>query len=106
VARKTGAGVSADLKIDYQLYETSYSKLTYLSSQLQDIQAQQAEYDGSMGSGDISGAMDNFAGNWSYHRNQLVNNISNLTQMVQKALTDFPKTDRGLARSLKAPGKG
>jgi hypothetical protein len=98
--------VTADLKIDYQLYETSYSKLTYLSSQLQDIQAQQAEYDGVMGSGDISGAMDNFAGNWTNHRNQIVNNINSLTQMVQKALTDFPKTDRDLGQSIKIPGKG
>jgi hypothetical protein len=98
--------MSADLKIDYELYETSNSKLTYLSSQLQDIQAQQAEYDGALGSGDISGAMDNFAGNWSYHRGQIVNNINNLTKMVQQALTDFPKTDRELAQSLKTSGKG
>lgn len=89
-----------DLRISYEDLETTNATMTSLVSEFGSIQAQQSQYDWAYGSGDIAGAMGNFAGNWTYHRKQLLGNMSDLQSMVSGALTDFPKTDRQLASEL------
>jgi hypothetical protein len=90
----------ADLKVDYQALSFTHQTLGGLASQFQNIQTQQSHYDWAMGSGDVAGAMDNFAGNWTYHRNQLISSINDLDSMVAAALEQFPKTDSQLTKSL------
>jgi hypothetical protein len=90
----------ADLKVDYQVLEFTHATLSRLASQFDGMQTQQAQYDRAMGSGDIAGAMDNFAGNWAIHRRQLIGKMQDLDQMVAAALREFPKTDSQLANSL------
>jgi hypothetical protein len=89
-----------DLKVDYQALSFTHQTLGGLVSQFKDIQTQQARYDWAMGSGDVAGAMDNFAGNWNYHRQQLINSMNDLDSMVVAALEQFPKTDNQLAKNL------
>lgn len=89
-----------DLRISYQDLESTKSTMSSLVNEFQNIQTQQSQYDWAMGSGDVAGAMDNFAGNWNYHRKQLLGKMQNLDSMVGEALTQFPKTDRGLAKQL------
>lgn len=90
----------ADLKIDYQVLEFTHATLSKLVSQFDSMQTEQSRYDQAMGSSQIAGAMDNFAGNWTYHRKQLVGKMQNLDSMVAAALKDFPKTDTDLAHQL------
>jgi len=44
--------------------------------------------------------MDNFAGNWNYHRKELISSMNDLDAMVATALEQFPKTDNQLAKNL------
>lgn len=99
IAEKDGA-VMADLKVDYQLLDSTERTLSSLTSEFQNIKAQEGSYDGAMGSGDIAGAMDSFAGNWDYHRGKLVDSMQALGKMVGQTRQAFQKTDTGLAHDL------
>jgi hypothetical protein len=90
----------SDLRISYNDLESTNAVLGGLVKDLEDIQTDTSEYDRAMGSSDISGAMDNFAGNWSIHREKLLGKMQNLQSMVDAALTEFPKTDREAASWL------
>jgi hypothetical protein len=91
----------ADLRISYQDLETTKATMGSLVNEFQNIQTEQSQYDSAMGSGQVAGALNSFAGNWSYHRKQLLGKMEDLDGMVSEALTQFPKTDGGLASSLK-----
>jgi hypothetical protein len=91
-----GASVT-DLRISYNDLESTSATLGGLIKDLENLQPDQSRYDKAMGSGDIAGAMDNFAGNWSIHRKKLLGNMQNLRSMVRAALTEFPKTDQKAA---------
>jgi hypothetical protein len=90
----------ADLKVDYQLLDSTERTLASLTSEFQNIRAQAGSYDGAMGSGDIASAMDSFAGNWDYHRQKLVGSMQALGKMVSQARQAFRKTDTSLAAGL------
>jgi len=94
-----------DLRISYNDLETTKATMSGLIGELENIQPDQSAYDGAMGSGDISGAMDSFAGNWSVHRQKLLGKMKNLNSMVSSALTDFPDTDRKAASWLTRKSK-
>jgi hypothetical protein len=87
-----------DLRISYPDLESTKSTLNSLVNEFQNIQTRQSGYDWAMGSGDVAGAMDNFAGNWDYHRKKLLGKMQNLDSMVSAALTEFQKTDHDLAK--------
>ncbi|HLH59622.1 MAG TPA: hypothetical protein VKV33_10780 [Streptosporangiaceae bacterium] len=95
----------ADLRVDYELLDSTERTLTSLTSEFQNIKAQEGSYDGAMGSGDIAGAMDSFAGNWDYHRKKLVGSMQALGQMVSQTKQAFQKTDTGLAHDLTKKSK-
>jgi uncharacterized protein YukE len=91
----------ADLKVDYQLLDSTERTLSSLVSEFQNIKAQEGSYDGAMGSGDIASAMDGFAGNWDYHRQKLVGSMQALGKMISESKDQFQKTDHHMASSLK-----
>lgn len=93
-----------DLRVDYSLLEASHKSLTSLADEFGNLQATTGGYDGAMGSGAIAGAMDGFAGNWSYHRNQLVANMKKLDDMITESVKQFMETDKKAAQEL--TGKG
>jgi hypothetical protein len=90
----------ADLKVDYQLLDSIERNLSSLVSQFENIETQTGSYDAAMGSGDIAGAMGNFAGNWEYHRKQIVSSMQSLGQMVNATKKHFQDTDDKLKASL------
>jgi hypothetical protein len=90
----------ADLKVDYQLLDSTETTLSSLVSEFQNIKAQESGYDGAMGSGDVAGAMDSFGGNWDYHREKLVGSMQALGKMVSESKQQFQKTDNQLKTSL------
>ena len=89
-----------NLRVDYTLLEASHKSLTSLASEFGSLQASTSGYDGAMGSGAIAGAMGNFAGNWSYHRDKLVANMHKLDDMITESVTQFTNTDQKLAREF------
>lgn len=94
----------SDLKVDYSLLEASHSRLTGLISEFGDLQASTSGYDGALGSGAIAGAMDGFAGNWSYHRDQLVADMQKLDDMITESVKQFMDTDKKAAQELLGKG--
>lgn len=90
----------ADLKVDYQLLDSTERTLSSLTSEFQHIKARESGYDGAMGSGDIASAMDSFAGNWDYHRDKLVGSMQALGKMITESKKKFTETDSQLASSL------
>jgi len=97
---KEDGAVGADLRISYTDLESTQARMQSLVKDFQDIETDQSKYDGAMGSGDVAGAMDSFAGNWSVHRKKILAKMQNLNSMVQAALVHFPKTDQDLASKL------
>lgn len=90
----------SDLKVDYQLLESIHSTMGGILTELENIQPQQGQYDGAMGSGSIAGAMDGFAGNWTYHRKQIIGNLQSLNTMVTETIQKFQQADSKLKSDL------
>ena len=90
----------ADFVVDYSLLQQVDKTLQDLMNQFQNIQAQEQGYTGAYGSGDVAGAMDDFAGNWSYHRGKIVDSMNALSQSVEEVMSETKKYDSGLAKQL------
>jgi hypothetical protein len=90
----------ADLIVDYQLLDQTEGSLGSLAAEFQKLQALAKGYDGGLGSGDIASAMDDFAGNWDYHRKRLVGSMHALGQLVHETKHGFQDADQKLASSL------
>ena len=91
----------ADLKVDYQLLDSTERSLSSLVSEFQNMQAQEDAYSGAMGSGDIASAMNGFATNWNKHKKNLVSSMQALGKMVSETKQQFQKTDTKLATAQK-----
>jgi hypothetical protein len=92
--------MTAQLRINYSDLNWTNNTLLGMTNEFSNIQAQESEYDWAYGSANIAGAMGNFAGNWTYHRKQLMGSMSSLQSMVAEALQAFPKTDQQLTSQL------
>jgi hypothetical protein len=88
-----------DLKVDYQLLESTERTLSSLVSEFQNMQAQEASYDWAMGSGPIAAAMNGFATNWTDHKKSLVSSMQALGMMVSETAAQFKSADAKLASS-------
>jgi hypothetical protein len=87
----------SDLKVDYQLLESTEYTLSSLVAEFQNMQAQESGYSWAMGSGPIAAAMDGFATNWNHNKANLVNSMQALGKMVGETLTQFKCADAKLA---------
>jgi hypothetical protein len=96
------ADPNADLKVEFDLLDAAKKTLTTLTSEFQNIKAQESGYDGAMGSADIAGALGSFSGNWDYHRNKLVGSMQALGQLIDESEKQFRQTDDQLAKNLKS----
>jgi len=94
-----------DLKVDYQLLESTELTLSSLVSEFQNMQAQESTYSGAMGSGPIAAAMNGFATNWEDNKKSLVNSMQVLGKMVSETVQHFKQTDTKLASSQQAPSQ-
>lgn len=91
----------SDLRISYAELESAKASMTRLSADFNNIQTQESEYNAAFGSPSVIAAMGSFAGNWTDHRQKIESQMNNLTTMLSKALTDFPRTDQQYAAELR-----
>jgi hypothetical protein len=87
----------SDLKVDFNILQTTETTLTRLHAEFSDIKAQERVYDSEWGSGDVKDAMHSFTDNWDDHRKNLLNTISNVGKLVSESISAFQKTDGKLA---------
>jgi hypothetical protein len=90
----------ADLRVDYQLLASVTSTLGSLAGEFAHIDDQVGSYDPDYGSGAVTAAMGNFAGNWSNHRKTLLSAMENLGQLTGAAEKHFRQVDGKLASDL------
>lgn len=90
----------ADLVVDYNLLDQVESTLSGLHGEFSDIQAQQHSYFSAWGSDAIASAMDDFAGNWDYHRKKMLDSMESLGKMVGQCKLSFSKADTDLSNEL------
>ena len=90
----------ADFVVDYFLLQQVDNTLKDLVNQFQNIQTQEHGYTGAYGSGDVARAMDDFAGNWSYHRGKIVDSMNSLIKSVEEVMSETKKYDSGMAKQL------
>jgi len=89
-----------DLKVDYQLLESTERTLSSLVSEFQNMQAQESSYNWAMGSGPIAAAMNGFADNWNDNKKNLVSSMRTLGTMVSETVKHFQATDTKLASQV------
>jgi len=94
-----------DLSVDYQLLEDTSKSLTSIKSEFEGIRNHESDLHRVWGSGDVSGAMDDFAGNWDYHRHKIISSIGTIGTMVDQTIQTFQKADKQLKSSLTTPAK-
>ena len=92
----------ADLKVAFDLLESTEQTMTSLTSEFKNIKTSTGDYNGALGSGDIAGAMGSFSGNWDYHRDKLTGSMQALGQMITESKKQFHETDDKLAKNLKS----
>ncbi len=90
----------ADLRVDYAVLEESERRLASLHGQLAASGQASGLADAGWGSGDVVGALAEFHGNWSYHREQILGRIQALGQMTRQSRQSFHAADTALAREL------
>lgn len=90
----------ADLVVDYNLLGQVESTLRGLHGEFSDIQAQQRAYFSAWGSDAIASAMNDFAGNWDYHRKKLLDAMESLGTMVGQCKSSFGEADTDLSNEL------
>ncbi|MFG2308812.1 hypothetical protein ACGFS9_09005 [Streptomyces sp. NPDC048566] len=89
----------SDLIVDDDLLKKSARSLKKIRHEFEDTEKHQEDLKGIWGSGEIAGAMDDFADNWDYHRKQLLESIEAVGGLVEACHKAFQELDRKLEKS-------
>jgi hypothetical protein len=90
----------ADLRVDYAVLDESERRLVGLHRQLAASGQASGLTDADWGSADLVGALAEFHGNWSYHRQQILGRMRALGEMTRQSRQSFQVADTVLAREL------
>lgn len=90
----------SDLIIDYRLLHDCSASLTAIRQELDGIGRHEKDLTGIWGSVDIAHAMNDFAGNWDYHRKKILGSIVALGTMVDTTAKAFQDADKQLRDAL------
>jgi hypothetical protein len=93
-----------DLVVDYDALEASAQSLGRIGREFEGAARLRDELRGSLGSGAIADAMDEFVGNWDRHRHDVVTSIRDLEGATRSVMASFGEADRRLGRSLRTQG--
>ena len=86
--------------------EVDLDELRQVHRQLGEIQAALEDakgidvYDGAIGSGRVEDALDNFVGNWSQGRKQILAELEGLLERLGKAIESYEHNEQELAESM------
>jgi nitrogen regulatory protein PII len=94
-----------DLRVSYDRLEESTRNLKSIQRELEDTEHHQKDISEVLGSGHMAHAMDDFAGNWDYHRHKLLDKIQAMGEMAEKTLEAFKDVDQKLRDGVAGDGK-
>ncbi len=81
-------------------------EMRQVHQQLSDIKAALEDakgidvYDGAIGSGRVEDALDNFVGNWSQGRKQILEELEGLLERLGKAIESYETNEQQLTESM------
>jgi hypothetical protein len=94
----------ADLTVDYQILEASERMLASLHQQLASSTGAGGVADQEWGHNGVVGAVGQFRGNWSYHREQIMGRMQALGTMATQSRQSFQAADSKLKSTLAKAG--
>ncbi|MGW7424775.1 hypothetical protein ACWGJB_32895 [Streptomyces sp. NPDC054813] len=100
-----GSG-SGDLAVDDRLLVKTAKTLSKIQYEFEHTEDHQGDLRKIWGSGDVAGAMDHFADNWSYHRKQLLSSVRTVGELAEKCHEAFRELDQKLAKTAQGPKGG
>jgi len=97
-----GGAVGDHLKVDLALIRATGTGLGRIKDALHHAEATKPG-GGVLGSGELTGAMDDFVDNWEIHRKKLVASVEAHEKMATDSAEAYENTDEGLAKELTKP---
>jgi hypothetical protein len=88
------------LRVDLGQLEECASALARLRSEFDHARDIADDAGAAVGNGHLRGALHDFATNWKYHRQQLGESITAITEMTENARRSYTDVDQKLATSL------
>lgn len=95
----------SDLVVNADLLMESITSLHTIKYEFEHTSEHQHDLADDWGSGDIEHAMNSFAGNWNYHRKQLLSSIEAVGEMAEKSYEAFGDVDTKLEKGLTSGGR-
>jgi hypothetical protein len=93
-----------DLVVDLPLLEQTAGSLSMLIEEFNNAGKIVSSYHASVGDPTLTGALDDFANDWSVHRKDLVSSMQSVYQMATKSHKAYIDTDDNLAKELRKDG--
>ena len=90
-----------DLHVSLGMLESTAGSLSMLMEEFKNASAIVSDYHGAIGEPALISALDDFAGNWQVHRQQLLQSMQAVYQMVTKSHQAYLDTDSRLASDIK-----
>lgn len=94
-----------DLRVNVDLLVNSEARLKGLRREFKNLSNRNEDMHPYWGSGDISGAMDEFVDNWDDYRRQMLDSIDTVGKLVESTIKGFSGLDADLAKGLREGGK-
>jgi hypothetical protein len=91
----------ADLVVDLSLLEQTADELGVLITEFSGASAIVTNSSGSVGDPSLVAALEEFAGDWRVHREQLLTSMEAVHQMADKSHRSYLETDDKLAAQLR-----
>lgn len=94
-----------DLGVDYDYLYTIKKDLGTVRREFKNCSGHQDDLRDEYGSLFVSGAMEEFTGNWDDHRKEMLGSIEKVGKLVEQAIENFEKLDKELAEANKRKKK-
>jgi hypothetical protein len=94
----------ADLLVNLDLLEQTAGELSVLIEEFGNASAIVSSSSDAVGDPDLVAALEEFAGDWRVHREQLLSSMDAVHQMADKSHRAYIETDDKLAQQLRGDG--
>lgn len=93
-----------DLVVNLDLLERTAGALSMLMNEFNNASKIVSTYHGSIGDPTLAGALDDFASDWSAHRQDLLSSMQSVYKMATESHKAYIDTDDKLAQELRKDG--
>ncbi|MFF5372412.1 hypothetical protein ACFZAD_13255 [Streptomyces iakyrus] len=95
----------SDLRVNVDLLVESESRLRKIKKEFKNLGNHRDDMREYWGSGDVTGAMDEFVDNWDDYRESLLTHIDTVGKLIKATIDGFTGLDADLAKELRKKEK-